>query len=303
MTIDTMARRVMGTTASVIVHGDGVSASAIFDRLDDLESAWSRFRSESELSRMNASSGAVTVVSDQTFRLVDHLVAAQRLTDGRFDPTLHDQLVALGYDRTYRALSNGPVSDAAEAPDLIDQQPMAQFGRCDEITLIGRASAVLLPAGIHLDPGGLGKGFAADLVAGWAMEHGAAGVLVEIGGDIVTRGLTADGEPWRIDVPATEQHPEQIVELTDGAVATSDTAVRTWSRAGSTLHHILDPETGRPLAGHLTVTVVAGAGWWAEAVATAAMVSTARNDGWFDAARAELLGVTAFVTTGEPAHA
>ncbi len=292
MTESSSTRRVMGTTASVIVHGADASASRCFDRLDELEARWSRFLPDSELSRLNRAAGHLTVVSPDLFRLVDHLVAAHRWTEGRFDPTLHDQLVAWGYDRTYRELADDPSQEViASIPEHED--------RCAEITLIPTASTVLLPAGTHLDPGGLGKGLAGDIVAAEAIAAGADGVLVEIGGDVVTRGTAPDGGAWRIAVPANESSDEQIIELHDGAVATSDTAVRQWSRGGSRHQHVLDPLTAAPLTERITATVIAGAGWWAEAVATAAVISQSRRDGWLDAATAERLGTIAFVTEHE----
>ena len=283
--------RVMGTTARVVVHGGSSTAAMLFDELGGLERRWSRFLDASELTGLNRSAGALTVVSPATYRLVEHLVAAHHLTGGRFDPTLLAHLVWHGYDRSYRELAE--VADRASAPS-------APLGRADEIELIDTIHAVVLPPGVQLDPGGLGKGLAADLVADLAVERGAAGVLVDVGGDVVTRGPAPEGGPWRIAVRAGDGEGEQVGELDDGAVATSDTAARTWTAGGRRHQHILDPATGSPLDVHLTATVVAGAGWWAEAVATAAIVSRARHDGWFTDRRAAELGVTAWVTEHEP---
>ena len=290
MTITTAARRLMGTDARVIVCGGEVDALTLFDQLDALEASWSRFLPGNELSRLHASAGSVTVVSPPMFCLVEHLVAAHRLTGGRFDPTLADQLVALGYDRTYRSLADGsePIADPSPAPPMM--------AVADRIELFRRASAVLLAPSTRLDPGGLGKGLAADIVARSAVEAGARGVLVDLGGDIVTRGVSPDGGPWRIDIPETSQHPQRVVELSDGAVATSDSRARTWLRGGEEIGHILDPGTGRSVSGALSATVIAGSGWWAEAAATAAIISQSRRDGWLDVDRCDELGLVAFVT-------
>ena len=104
-------------------------------------------------------------------------------------------------------------------------ETFAPRGSCTEITLIPSASVVILPAGTALDPGALGKGLAADLVADEAIAEGASGVLVELGGDIVTRGSAPDGDPWRIAIPATIHNPERTIELRDGAVATSEAMI------------------------------------------------------------------------------
>ncbi len=284
-------RRVMGTTASIIVHGGSQSAEGLFERLERLEASWSRFRPDSELCRLNAAAGTVTQVSGSLFVLVEHLVSARRLTGGRFDPTLHDRIVDLGYDRTYRELSGDrDISDRDISDRDISDQIFDGAPATGDIVLFPKASAVLLSTGVHLDAGGLGKGLAGDISAREAMESGADGVLVEIGGDIVTRGNAPDGNTWRIDIPASDCEPERVIEMNDGAVATSDTRARRWTVGGTLRHHILDPATGLPVPRDLLATVIAGMGWWAEALATAAIISTARGDDWLTADRAERLG-------------
>jgi len=287
----------MGTSATIIVSGGSTSATAdAFVELEALEAIWSRFRPSSELCRLNQAAGRITVVSRALYSLIEHLESARRLTGGRFDPTLHDRMIELGYDRTYREL----VDSGRRAV-----MPFTHAADAGEIVLLPTASAVLLPDGVHIDPGGLGKGLGGDLVARSVMDSGARGVMIDIGGDIVTRGLAPDGGPWRIEIPRAGRHPAQIVELTDGAVATSDTSVRTWTSGSLRRHHVLDPDSGLPLTHDVEATVIAGAGWWAEAMATAVMVSAARHDYWFDARLDQQLGVTAFVTVleSESAHA
>lgn len=298
MTVTTASRRVMGTSASVVVTDGEMSAEQVLDLLDDLERRWTRFNPDSELRRLNASAGGFTVVSDDTFELVRHLVGSMHLTGGRFDPTMGRRMRDLGYDRTYRDLDHAPPTTAVTTGEPTGRPPVRAGHLGNSIEIVVEAKAVLLPVGVELDPGGLGKGLAADLATHRAMTSGASGVLVEIGGDIVTRGTAAGGQPWRIRVPATDGHPERIVELTDGAVATSDTTVRTWCHGGVEHRHLLDPWTGQSVDGRIVATVVAGSGWWAEAVATAAIVSTARGDGWFSAFRPRHPEVTAFVSDG-----
>lgn len=268
----------MGTTLSVIVVGDGPPARRLVVELASLERVWTRFRPTSELSRMNAAAGDLTVVSADLYVLLEHLVAARDQTGGRFDPTLGSSMIALGYDRTFWSIhDDGPVGPIVR-PSLNDG--------AQAIELVPSARAVLLAPGVRIDPGGLGKGLAGDLVAAQAMAAGADGVLIDLGGDIVVRGVAPEGGAWRIDVPGLGGGPGHVVELNDGAVATSDTTVRTWTRGGVRRSHVLDPAVGSSVEADLRATVVAGAGWWAEAAATAALISTARGDGWVDALEA-----------------
>lgn len=94
-----------------------------------------------------------------------------------------------------------------------------------------------------------------------------------------------------------------MAELSDGAVATSDSRARTWRRGDEEFGHILDPDTAGPVSGALCATVIAGAGWWAEAAATAAIVSQSRRDGWLDAERCSQLGLVAYLTERAPVDA
>jgi len=101
--------RVMGTTAHVLVVAASADAARVGaerarDRLDELEARWSRFLPTSEVSVLNGSGGAPVVVSAETRTLVERAVEGSQRTGGRFDPTVLDSLVALGYDRDYDAI-------------------------------------------------------------------------------------------------------------------------------------------------------------------------------------------------------
>ena len=146
MSVSNATRRAMGTTAAVTVHGGRLDADDVLAEIDRLEQSWSRFRPDSELSRLNDCSGSLTVVSATLLVLVEHLMAAHRLTGGRFDPTMGAHIAALGYDRTYRDLSDGS-RPVRPLPDVVG---------ADDIVVIPSTSAVLLPAGVReRDPGRL----------------------------------------------------------------------------------------------------------------------------------------------------
>jgi thiamine biosynthesis lipoprotein len=262
----------MGTRCRVVVVGGSEeSADDARRRVLELESRWSRFLPDSELCALNAAGGSPCVVSDDTFELVAQLVAAWWSTGGRFDPTLHDRLVHLGYDRPWplaptRAVTSGP-SGSIRAP----------LGTgCAEVVLQRDSHLVWLPPQVRLDPGGLGKGLAADLVAGELMAGGAAGAMVDLGGDLRVVGSSPQGETWRIDVehPGDPARAIARVETRDGAVATSSRGRRRWTGAdGAELHHLLDPGSGRPVeAGWTSATALALTGVEAEVGATVAFL-------------------------------
>jgi thiamine biosynthesis lipoprotein len=139
--------------------------------------------------------------------------------------------------------------------------------------------SVTLPPGVALDLGGIGKGFAADLVSAELLQDGATGACVNLGGDLRVRGASSgDDRAWLVEVapePGVAQPRSPLtLGLADGAVATTSSRRRAWRRAGARLHHVIDPRTGRPLERPPTsATVIAADAWQAEVLAKAAFVT------------------------------
>jgi thiamine biosynthesis lipoprotein len=125
-----------------------------------------------------------------------------------------------------------------------------------------------------LDPGGLGKGLAADLISTELVDGGAAGALVEIGGDLAVRGTAPGPGGWSIAVADPYGDTSALrVELLTGGVATSSSRIRTWLAGGRRLHHLLDPSTLQPTEGDVVAcTVIAGTAAWGEASTKVAFV-------------------------------
>jgi FAD:protein FMN transferase len=256
----------MGTQAHLlVVGGPSGLAEAGQRRVMDLHRRWSRFDQASEVSRLNAAQGTPQRVSAETRALVACAALGWQRTGGRFDPTVHDAVVAAGYDRDFALMERlGP--GAAE--------PTGSPPGCAGITVDDRAGTVHLPAGVRFDPGGIGKGLAADVTVGELLALGAEGVCVNLGGDLRVAGAGPDGEGWRVDVPDPRSGlPWGQLRLLEGAVATSSTC-RSWTRGGETLHHLIDPRTGTPAeTGVRGATVVAATAWEAEVAAKAAVLA------------------------------
>ena len=279
----------MGSSAHVIVVGGHPSLPARARRsLGALERAWSRFLPDSEVSLLNASPGSRRTVSPETRLLVRRAIEGYRFTAGRFDPTVLPAVIAAGYDRDFGAMTTASVAPAATAvvvgPEGIEVDE-------DEGT-------VRLPFGTGFDPGGIGKGLAADLVAAELLELGATGVCVNIGGDLRVRGEAPDGASWRIEVEDPRgRSPLAVLGLSDGAVATTSRAKRRWVDVdGTEHHHLIEPLTGTSVSTSvLSATVVASEGWRAEVLAKVAFLdglseSASTGPRWLDR-----LGVAALV--------
>jgi thiamine biosynthesis lipoprotein len=255
--------RVMGTDAHVVVVDGGEGLLRIGEgRARDLERRWSRFLDDSEISELNRADGQPRIVSPETVELVERARTAWNATGGRFDPTVGAALVAQGYDRDFRSVAGAVATTRGPAtvPGLVG------------LDVVPAINAVTLPPGVSFDPGGIGKGLAADLVAGLLLDAGAAGALVNLGGDLRARGRGPDPEGWVVTVPDPVAPTEELLRLVipEGAVATSSRLERRWQTTSGEAHHLIDPATGRPAETEVVaVTVVAAEAWWAEALSKA----------------------------------
>jgi thiamine biosynthesis lipoprotein len=158
--------------------------------------------------------------------------------------------------------------------------------RSVELTRLRRE--VRLRPGVELDLGSTGKALAADRAASAAHDADghAGGVLVSFGGDIATAGVAPDGG-WRILVAEDSETPTdadgETIAIRDGAIATSSTTVRRWQRGETTIHHLIDPRTGGPVASPWrTVTVGSATCVEANTAATAAIVLGGDGPAWLE---------------------
>jgi thiamine biosynthesis lipoprotein len=253
----------------VIVGGSPVLLEQAKSAIDHLELCWSRFKPESDISRLNHGAGSTTVhVDPTTVALLRAMVDGWRATAGAFDPTLLAPLVGLGY-----AASWHDPSTVTSVPH--GAQPR---GDLDEVLIDADRDLVSVPRGMCLDAGGIGKGLAADLVVGQLLNAGAEGASVSIGGDIAVRGTAPQDGGWLVGVadPANDDREAGQLTMVAGGVATSGTLRRSWRDGnGAAVHHLLDPTTRRPIHHQreiVAVTVIAGTAAWAEVWTKAAMV-------------------------------
>jgi len=244
-----------------------------------IDLACSRFRDDSELSRANDRAGRRVSVGPLLLEALQIALRAAELTDGDVDPTVGRDLELAGYDRDWRLLP--PPGAEPERPATV----LARVRPGWRTVVLDRASStVRFPAGIRLDLGATAKAWAADRAARAAALSTGCGVLVGLGGDIATSGPAPAGG-WRIHV--TDDHrsdhraPGQTISIRSGGLATSSTAVRRWSHAGHTMHHIIDPATSAPVRDTWrTVSVAAASCADANIATTAALVRAGDAPAW-----------------------
>ena len=228
-------------------------------------SLWSRFLRDSDITRANQGAGTPIDVHRETIEVVLRAIEGWKQTRGRFDISVLPALVHHGY--THAPTGSLP------APRVDGQI----IGVCGGIIVNPARGTITVPAGSAIDLGGIGKGFAADLVAEELVRAGAAGALVSMGGDIAVRGRGLADPFWEIGVEDPLEPPRHIatIGVRSGGVATSGTTVRRWtSPDGQTAHHLIDPSTALPATTTLlTATVLAADTATAEVFATAAMLA------------------------------
>ncbi len=234
--------RAMGTRIELLLDAppSGLALLALStaeSHVRRLERLLSRFDPGSELSQLNAR-GAM-VVGPELLAVTELALAARDRTGGRFDPTVHDALVAAGYDRTFARV---PVTSAA---------PPLPPGRCQgNVRVHRKTSTIQLEPGVRLDLGGIAKGYAADRAARTLADVGPC--LVDMGGDMALLGRA-----WPIGVETPSG--TLTLELTERGLATSGRDRRHWTRGGREQHHLIDPVSGRPAETDLLRVTVAAA--------------------------------------------
>lgn len=259
----------MGCSVDVVVV-DGSPELLYLARMsiDHLERRWSRFLPQSDISRLNHAGGSTVHIDPATVVLLQAMLDGWRATGGAFDPTLLAPLVGLGYAASWHD------------PTMVTSLPPSVLLRGDlgQLSIDSQLNRATLPSGMCLDPGGIGKGLAADLVVDYLLSAGASGASVSIGGDVAVRGVAPQDGGWLVGVadPMNLEIEQDQLALVEGGVATSGTLRRTWITGdGTSLHHLLDPSTGRP-ARHereiVAATVIAGTAAWAEVWTKAMMV-------------------------------
>lgn len=293
---DRLTRPALGSTATLVVEDPAAlpMAERVLEReLAAIDDACSRFRPDSEISRVHTRPEEWVEVGPVLAAALAAAWRAAELTGGLVDPTVGRAVRELGYDRDFATLR--PSSSAAPTG-----RPAPGWRR---VGWDAPRAAVLLPAGIELDLGASAKALAADRVATGAAAATGCGVLVSLGGDTRADGPVPSGG-WRLGVgddhERAREQPDAMVTVTGGAVASSGVTRRRWRRADRWVHHIVDPRTGDPADGPWrTASVAAATCVDANTASTAAIVLGAQAPDWLARRRlpARLVGTDGRVVT------
>ena len=244
---------IMGTQVTITVvaptaeQGESAIEAGMAEvrRFDDMMSL---YRDDSEITKINLAAGRQPVrVSPEMIEAVEQAAVISRRSDGVFDVTI-GPLVVLWQMR----LKEGKIPSEEEIGRV---RRLVNFRN---IIINKNASTIFLKRpGMVMDLGGM-KGYIADKVAGLLKQRGIKDALIALAGDIWALGHREDGTPWRIGV----QHPREkdktlaVLELSDRYVCTSGDYERFVIKEKKRYHHIIDPRTGKPSTGIISVTLV-----------------------------------------------
>lgn len=258
-----LAGETMGTTWSVrFVQPAGLDIpdlrERIAARLGSIVDEMSHWQPGTVLSRFNAALAGQWVALPPDFAFVmKKALQIATATDGAFDPAIGRVVNLWGF---------GPPGPC-EFPTAETLAPVHANSRYHRLRIDLEARQLRQPGDLALDLSGIAKGFAVDAVANLLGNLGIGNALVEIGGELVGRGIRPDGEPWWVDLetpPGVDCEPLRVA-LHGLAVATSGSY-----RRGD---HTIDPRTGWPIDnGIISLSVIAPTALDADAWATALTV-------------------------------
>ena len=259
----------MGTLVTItsVARSEAVAqaaATAGFAEIRRLEEILSTWIPTSELSRVNASAGIMPIhVSPDTLTVVQRAVQASEMTDGGFNIAIGPAVDAWNVVEGQRIPTE---SELNALRPLVDLQAV--------YTDVREQTIYLGKAGMRIDVGGIGKGYAADQAVDALRKAGAVAGVVALSGDIKTFGRLPGGKMFPVGI----QHPREDgsvlawIDLQDEAISTAGDYERFFEREGVRYHHILDPRTLQPARSCQSVTVIAREGVWADGLDTGIFV-------------------------------
>lgn len=269
LAVVTRVQMQMGTLVKItaVARSESIAqaaASAGFAEIHRLEELLSTWIPTSELSRVNTSAGVTPVaVSSETMAVVQGAIQIAEMTGGGFN-------IAIG-----PAVDAWNVSEGRRIPTGSELEALRPLVDLHAVHADVQVQTIFLEkAGMRIDVGGIGKGYAADQAVAVMKKAGALAGIVALSGDIKTFGQLPGGRKFPVGI----QHPRKegavlaFIDLEDEAISTAGDYERFFEREGVRYHHILNPHTLQPARGCQSVTVIAREGIWADGLDTGIFV-------------------------------
>lgn len=236
---------------------------AVLVRINELMSTYD---AQSELSRFNKApvNTEVKVSADLTY-VIDQALMISKMTLGEYDVTVGPLVNLWGF---------GPGKKTDTVPTASEIKAAQQKVSYSAIQL--NDQKLSKSKEIYIDLSSIAKGYGVDVVAQKLEQLGIESYLVEVGGEIVSKGAKPDGEPWRVAIESPNgghSVAQKVVELSDVAIATSGDYRNYFERNGVRYSHTINPKTGKPITHRLvSVTVIGKNATLADGFATAITV-------------------------------
>ena len=237
---------------------------AAFARIKELEYLFGRIQKNSDIWKINRSPGLPVSVSPETYRLIEAGLGFSKLSGGAFDITLGRIIELWDFE------GKKPV-----VPDAVHiKEALKDVGR--KSLLLDKKAATVTPLNaVKLDLGAIAKGYIIDEAAKVLLANNINNFIINAGGDMVIRGKRGS-KPWKVGLQHPRDTGKVIAHMEIGdvqtAIVTSGDYERYFMKEGRRYHHILDPETGYPAEGLISVTIKASDTVTADALSTAVFV-------------------------------
>ncbi|MGI6567731.1 MAG: FAD:protein FMN transferase [Limnochordia bacterium] len=256
-------RVLMDTSVEIRLFGSKKALEAAFQRIQELDDLMSRTRKGSDIYTVNQKAGGEPVKVDaETFHVIETALRYAELTGGLFDPTITPLVELWGIGTGNPQIPEpGAIENAKRLIDYrkVELEPNGYRVRLAE-------------AGMGLDLGAIGKGYAADSAAELLRQRGVESALLNLGGNVYVIGGKPDGSAWRIGIqdPFADRGTHvTILQVRDTSIVTSGTYERFFIRNGKRYHHIMDPETGYPAeTGLASVSIISPSSITGDALST-----------------------------------
>lgn len=259
-------RLLMGTVVNLtLIHADRdlarTAVQACFETMAGLESAFSRYIPESEISQLNQF-GALSDASEQFTAVLTQSAVLSTVSGGAFDITVKPLLDL--YQAHARLGKLPTVAEINKAKTLVDYRSVHVSG----------TSVAFDRPGMSITVDGIAKGYIVDQGVNTLRSLGFDDVMVEAGGDLLASGTKGEARPWRVGIRSPREEQNIVlgqVNVDNKAVATSGDYMQAFTPDYAN-HHIIDPRTGYSSPGLASVTIVAPTAAQADALATTVMV-------------------------------
>jgi len=250
--------RAMGTDVSIDAVLDGnvseekaqkamVSARAVFEKYEQI---FSRFKKDSELSKLNRNIGEEVDISPEMAAVLELCLKYNAESEGYFDPRIISNLEKIGYAKDFR-------SSDLNSEEALDQRIQLEKieSALQENLIIDRKRGRAL-AKSRIDTTGIVKGYAVDKAAESLTAAGLNNFIVDAGGDMFAKGLDERQQAWKVDVEGCE-NPRAMLKLSGEGIATSGISRKRWKKGSKKFHHLINPKSPENFSCDLkTVTVI-----------------------------------------------